>query len=40
MNANYQHYEFLKAAWKQKNLGATPEQYQVAMARIAKHCGI
>jgi len=40
MKANYQHYEHLKAAWVKKHPNATPAEYEAAIKRIAKHCGV
>jgi hypothetical protein len=33
-------YELLKAQWVENNPEATPEQYQQAIQRIAKQCGV
>lgn len=33
-------YEQIKAAWKAANPAATPEQYDVAMARIIRLAGV
>jgi hypothetical protein len=33
-------YEFLKAEWVAKHPHATPEQYQLAMTKIARKCGV
>jgi hypothetical protein len=33
-------YELLKAKWIEDNPVATPEQYQQAIQRIAKKCGV
>ncbi len=33
-------YEAMKQAWIAANRNATPEQYQRAMAQIAKRCGV
>lgn len=33
-------YEILKQEWAASNPGATPEQYQAAMRRIAARCGV
>ena len=43
-NINYKpdfnRYELERKAWQQANPGATPEQYQLAMMKIAQRCGI
>jgi hypothetical protein len=33
-------YEFRKNAWLASHPDATPEEYQQAMKRIAKECGV
>lgn len=40
MQANYQHYEILKAAWTRAHPGSTPAEYEAAIKRIAAHCGV
>ena len=37
---DYREYERRKAAWIAENPQATPEEYQQAMRRIAKECGV
>jgi hypothetical protein len=36
----YADYEDAKRAWVARNPGATPEQYQLAMMRIAQRMGL
>ncbi len=33
-------YEARKAAWLAENPGATPAQYEAALRRIARECGL
>ncbi len=40
MTPNYPLYEQLKRAWIDANLYATSSEYDAAMARIAKRCGV
>jgi hypothetical protein len=40
MQANYQHYEILKAALVSAHPDATPAEYEAAIKRIAAHCGV
>jgi hypothetical protein len=37
---SYSQYEFMKAEWIAKHPGATHEQYQQAMMKLAKKAGI
>lgn len=37
---DYVRYEQLKREWTQKHPGATPEEYEVAIRRIANECGV
>lgn len=37
---NYSLYEFLKRAYVAAHPDATPEDYQAAMKRFAKECGV
>jgi hypothetical protein len=36
----YLEYKRLKNEWIAKNPGSTPEQYEAAIKRIARECGI
>jgi hypothetical protein len=40
MQANWQKYEAMKRAWIRANPGATPAQYDAAIAAIVKKCGV
>jgi hypothetical protein len=40
MDTKWQRYEQMKAAWKKANPRATPAQYEAAIARIVKQCGV
>ena len=40
MTPNYPLYETLKWQWVQTHPNSTPEEYQQAMKRIAKECGV
>lgn len=39
-SGSWRDYESEKAIWIARNPGATPEQYEAAMARIARLCGV
>jgi hypothetical protein len=36
----YGSYEQAKLLWLAKHLDSTPEQYQIAMRKLAKKCGV
>lgn len=38
--ATYSQYEYLKSAWIKSHPNATTQQYQQAMQRIARKCGV
>ena len=40
IDMSYQQYEIFKAEWIRKNPNSTPEQYQIAMRKIAKLCKV
>ena len=39
-SGSWRDYEAYKASWIAQNPAATPEQYEAAMARIARLCGV
>ena len=39
-SGSWRDYEAYKASWIARNPGATPAEYEAAIARIARFCGV